>query len=413
MKLKLKHLRSILTTANVTTTTCKEKRDLVDLVLKNRFKFQQSQNQHQQQQQQSQSNRRTPTPPTQQQQQQQQNNSNSFNDTFSSFMNNVQDFVNFNLNSALNQAQPAPPPPPPSHSSSTSSSNINNNNNNKNTFTQSTSSNFNIPHGSSSSSSSSSSTTSNSANTQMPSSNSSTSNLNSLFNLIGEQVQNVANNHFSFNNVFTNLNPAETDTQRRSSTSSNSSNYSAATPTPQPSQPAPPPPPPPPTPAQHHSDQPAEAPAPIKRRASLSDIKSVSDIENLSIKQIKEILAVNFVDYKGCCEKKELIEKAKRLYNSYEDNKRLEKELNNNETNEMHNAAGSGAASDGSSASSADPHAQTGKKANVDENDLCKICMETLIDCVLLDCGHMVSCTKCGKRLAECPICENLFIYLS
>jgi len=79
----------------------------------------------------------------------------------------------------------------------------------------------------------------------------------------------------------------------------------------------------------------------------------------------------------------------------------------------MHNAAGSGAASDGSSASSADPHAQTGKKANVDENDLCKICMETLIDCVLLDCGHMVSCTKCGKRLAECPICENLFIYLS
>lgn len=41
------------------------------------------------------------------------------------------------------------------------------------------------------------------------------------------------------------------------------------------------------------------------------------------------------------------------------------------------------------------------------EADVCKICMESLIDCVLLDCGHMVSCIKCGKQLAECPICRQ------
>ena len=45
------------------------------------------------------------------------------------------------------------------------------------------------------------------------------------------------------------------------------------------------------------------------------------------------------------------------------------------------------------------------KKAK--EDDLCKICMDSLIDCVLLECAHMVSCTKCGKRLAECPICRQ------
>ena len=103
--------------------------------------------------------------------------------------------------------------------------------------------------------------------------------------------------------------------------------------------------------------------------------------------QIKEILAVNFVDYKGCCEKKELIEKTKRLYTSYEENKRLEKEI-------------------------AETDVKVKANIKIGESDLCKICMETLIDCVLIECGHMVSCTKCGKRLAECPVCKFLFYLL-
>lgn len=37
----------------------------------------------------------------------------------------------------------------------------------------------------------------------------------------------------------------------------------------------------------------------------------------------------------------------------------------------------------------------------VDENQ-CKICWEKVIDCVLLDCGHMLTCTECGKVLSEC-----------
>ncbi|XP_060059950.1 E3 ubiquitin-protein ligase rififylin isoform X6 [Erinaceus europaeus] len=50
------------------------------------------------------------------------------------------------------------------------------------------------------------------------------------------------------------------------------------------------------------------------RRASLSDLTDLEDIENLTVRQLKEILARNFVNYKGCCEKWELMERVTRLY---------------------------------------------------------------------------------------------------
>lgn len=50
------------------------------------------------------------------------------------------------------------------------------------------------------------------------------------------------------------------------------------------------------------------------RKASLSDLTSIRDIDALSVRQLKEILARNFVNYKGCCEKWELLERVTRLY---------------------------------------------------------------------------------------------------
>lgn len=119
------------------------------------------------------------------------------------------------------------------------------------------------------------------------------------------------------------------------------------------------------------------------RRASLSDLRSVEDIEDLSVRQLKEILARNFVDYKGCCEKWELMERVTRLYHD-------QKDLQNMVSN----------ATEGTDA---------GPGTAVEEN-LCKICMDSPIDCVLLDCGHMVTCTKCGKRMSECPICRQYVV---
>ncbi|NXW21252.1 RFFL ligase, partial [Circaetus pectoralis] len=110
------------------------------------------------------------------------------------------------------------------------------------------------------------------------------------------------------------------------------------------------------------------------RKASLSDLTSIGDINALSVRQLKEILARNFVNYKGCCEKWELLERVTRLYK--------EKDLQH--------LGGAG------------PPGM--------EDNLCKICMDAPIDCVLLECGHMVTCTKCGKRMSECPICRQYVI---
>lgn len=44
------------------------------------------------------------------------------------------------------------------------------------------------------------------------------------------------------------------------------------------------------------------------------------------------------------------------------------------------------------------------------EDNLCKICMDLPADCVLLECGHLVTCTKCGKRMSECPICRQYVV---
>lgn len=57
-----------------------------------------------------------------------------------------------------------------------------------------------------------------------------------------------------------------------------------------------------------------------RARASLSDISSLEDIEGMSVRQLKEILACNFVNYSGCCEKWELVEKVSRLYRESEEN---------------------------------------------------------------------------------------------
>ncbi|XP_071783076.1 E3 ubiquitin-protein ligase rififylin-like, partial [Centroberyx gerrardi] len=113
------------------------------------------------------------------------------------------------------------------------------------------------------------------------------------------------------------------------------------------------------------------------RRASLSDLSRVEDIEGLSVRQLKEILARNFVNFKGCCEKWELMERVTRLYNDYKD-------LQNQGED-------------------------TAAAKKLDEN-LCRICMDSPIDCVLLECGHMVTCSRCGKRMNECPICRQYVV---
>ncbi|KAL0965622.1 hypothetical protein UPYG_G00283640 [Umbra pygmaea] len=139
-----------------------------------------------------------------------------------------------------------------------------------------------------------------------------------------------------------------------------------------------------------------------KMRASLSDLEAEGDIESLTVRQLKEILARNFVNYSGCCEKWELIERVHRLYRENEQNRKSMENVSN--INSMTAVVAypppicSGAMGDG-------------VKAQLASDDhLCRICMDAVIDCVLLECGHMVTCTKCGKRMNECPICRQYVV---
>ncbi len=403
MKYKIKHLKSVLNNANIPTNTCKDKRDLAELLLRNRSKFNikipistssssSSSNNSQQQQQPKRSSRSSA------------NNSGSSNNftnqnPFTNFMSNVQDFVNTNLNSVLNNSVPCPAPPPrPANNSSSS---------NRSYSSTSTSTNANGPNVT-----------------------------GGFLDVLGDQLPNFTQNIFNINSNTNNnnnnnnsssypnnsrsssqpsntqLNESYTDSQ--TSFSTNTANNSNSNPTfstlnnpsTQPPQPS--------TTTTNNTTSAQQSnidsETARKRRASLSDIKAESDIEGLSIRQIKEILATNFVEYKGCCERQELLDKLRRLYHSDKENKRIEAELNNaqssstsssipsnnsNSTTTTTTTSGVGSSSSGNGG------------ASVNENDVCKICMESLIDCVLLDCGHMVACIKCGKKLAECPICRQ------
>ncbi|XP_034025551.1 E3 ubiquitin-protein ligase RNF34-like isoform X3 [Thalassophryne amazonica] len=136
-------------------------------------------------------------------------------------------------------------------------------------------------------------------------------------------------------------------------------------------------------------------------RASLSDLSSLMDVEGLSVRQLKEILARNFVNYSGCCEKWELVERVGRLYRETEENRKLLEDVSSAGTTVMPLPPSlcNGAVGDGEKV-----------PLTVRDDNLCRICMDATIDCVLLECGHMVTCTKCGKRMSECPICRQYVV---
>lgn len=103
----------------------------------------------------------------------------------------------------------------------------------------------------------------------------------------------------------------------------------------------------------------------------LSDINTLSELEYLSVKQLKNLLSTNRVNYKGCVEKQELLDRASRLWKE---------------------------------------HAQSRINVEISDENLCKICWDEPIECVILECGHMACCLKCGKQMSECPICKQYIV---
>jgi hypothetical protein len=42
------------------------------------------------------------------------------------------------------------------------------------------------------------------------------------------------------------------------------------------------------------------------------------------------------------------------------------------------------------------------------QEQLCKICMDEKCTIVFLPCGHIVSCSRCAPALRKCPICMQI-----
>lgn len=63
------------------------------------------------------------------------------------------------------------------------------------------------------------------------------------------------------------------------------------------------------------------------KRYTLEDIKSEEEIDGLTVRQMKEVLVNNFVDYKGCVEKSELHLRVTRLWKEHQVNKQKTQEI--------------------------------------------------------------------------------------
>lgn len=45
--------------------------------------------------------------------------------------------------------------------------------------------------------------------------------------------------------------------------------------------------------------------------------------------------------------------------------------------------------------------------ADIPEADLCKVCLERAMNCILLPCAHIAICMSCSVALETCPICRK------
>ncbi|KAG0030560.1 hypothetical protein BGZ82_007385 [Podila clonocystis] len=118
-----------------------------------------------------------------------------------------------------------------------------------------------------------------------------------------------------------------------------------------------------------------------------------ADPSTLSIKAIKSILDSSFVTYVGVVEKRDLVDRLQKLI----DNTRAEQAMVQEQDVEAKKSP-------------------TSSSATTDDDNLCKICCDAALNCVMLNCNHMSTCMDCGKLIMEgsrmCPICREYVVKL-
>lgn len=99
-----------------------------------------------------------------------------------------------------------------------------------------------------------------------------------------------------------------------------------------------------------------------------------TDPSTLSIKAIKTILDQSCVTYVGVVEKRDLVERLQKLI----DNTKAEQAMVQEQETES---------------KSSDTSAKKPSSGNLaDDDNLCKICCDAALNCVMLNCNHMSTC---------------------
>ncbi|KAI9234868.1 MAG: hypothetical protein BYD32DRAFT_422582 [Podila humilis] len=121
---------------------------------------------------------------------------------------------------------------------------------------------------------------------------------------------------------------------------------------------------------------------------------SKADPSTLPIKAIKAILDSSFVTYVGVVEKRDLVDRLQKLI----DNTRAEQAMVQEQEVEAKKSPA------------------TSSAAISEDDNLCKICCDAALNCVMLNCNHMATCMDCGKLIMEgsrmCPICREYVVKL-
>ncbi|ORZ10243.1 hypothetical protein BCR42DRAFT_114938 [Absidia repens] len=138
------------------------------------------------------------------------------------------------------------------------------------------------------------------------------------------------------------------------------------------------------------SPPPSSTPSPPGNTVTLKEMLALSiDPATMSVRTLKHILRTNHVEQNFALEKKELVTRVQQLI---EDEKKLQKERHH-----VDNDTSSGNGGD-----------------DIHEDMVCRICYDSVQNCVFLNCGHMATCIDCGLKLVEskneCPICRDSIV---
>jgi len=132
--------------------------------------------------------------------------------------------------------------------------------------------------------------------------------------------------------------------------------------------------------------------------AAPSPLSLPTDLNALSVRELKDILASRAIDYRDCCEKSHLVERV-----SAHAFAGAGAEAGAGVSSGLGTAASvAGAAAEGESSPSAsdDEH---------DDSGLCIVCLDAKFTHVCVPCGHRILCDSCNAlhTFTECPCCRK------